>query len=114
MQLVLAGASSTTGATRILYSPLHGTRAEKEAVNAPDAAARKRSIESSNKLMEILLKAHGPAKYIDRSKTEITGKDGADLIPARTEDGMRNMPADRLRETFSRFAAAKPGLPSIQ
>lgn len=88
--------------------------AEEEAVDALEAAARKRAMESSDRLMEILLKAHRPAKYMDRSKTEITGKAGADLIPARTEDEMRNMLADRLREAISRYAAAKPELPSIQ
>lgn len=47
-------------------------------------------------------------------KTEITGRGGVDLIPARTEEEERNMLADRLREAFERFAAAKPKQPSIQ
>ena len=47
-------------------------------------------------------------------KTEITGKGGADLFPARTEEEERNMLADRLREAFDRFAAAKLKQPSIQ
>jgi phage terminase small subunit len=47
-------------------------------------------------------------------KTEIAGKNGADLIPTLTEDEKRNMLADRLAEALRRYAAAKPGLPSIQ
>jgi phage terminase small subunit len=47
-------------------------------------------------------------------KTQVTGKDRTDFIPARTEDEMRNMLADRLREAISRFAAAQPVLPSIK
>lgn len=47
-------------------------------------------------------------------KTELTGRGGADLIPVCSEDEARNMLADRLREAFERFAAAKPRQPSIQ
>jgi hypothetical protein len=82
--------------------------AEEEAVDALEAAARKRAMESSDRLMEILLKAHRPAKYMDRSKTEITGKAGADLIPARTDEESRNMLADRLAEAFARLGAGQP------
>ncbi len=45
-------------------------------------------------------------------KTEISGKGGADLIPTRTGEEERNLLADRLREAFSRFAAANSKLPS--
>jgi succinate dehydrogenase/fumarate reductase flavoprotein subunit len=35
-------------------------------------------------------------------KRELTGKDGADLIPARTDDEARNMLADRIAEALAR------------
>lgn len=57
-----------------------------------------------------LAKLYGHLSY----KTEITGRDSAELIPTRTDDEARNMLADRLAEALSRFAAAKPELPSIQ
>ena len=82
--------------------------AEDEAVDALEAAARKRAIESSDRLMEVLLKAHRPQKYAERSKTELTGADGAALFPTRTEDEERNMLADRLAEAITR-AAGKQG-----
>lgn len=47
-------------------------------------------------------------------KTEITGKKGADLNPTLTDEGSRNMLADRLSEALSRFAAAKSKQPAIQ
>lgn len=48
------------------------------------------------------------------NKKEITGKDGFELVPTRTEEESRNMLADRLGEAFARLAAAKSKLPSIQ
>lgn len=60
--------------------------AEVEAVDALELAARQRAIEGSDKLMEILLKAHRPDKYTDRIKADVSGNitiningDAADL-----------------------------------
>ena len=60
--------------------------AENEAVDALELAARNRAIDSSDRMMEILLKAHRPDKYTDRLKADLTGNitiniagDAADL-----------------------------------
>lgn len=50
--------------------------AEEEAIDALELAARERAIDGSDRMMEILLKAHRPEKYVDKLKTELTGKDG--------------------------------------
>lgn len=50
--------------------------AEEEAVDALEQVARKRAIDSSDRMMEILLKAHRPEKYVERYRAELTGKDG--------------------------------------
>jgi hypothetical protein len=87
--------------------------AEEEAVDALEAAARQRAMTTSDRLMEILLKAHRPDKYVERSKTELTGANGKDLIPARSEDESRNMLADRIAEALAR--APKQGqAPTLQ
>lgn len=87
--------------------------AEEEAVDALEAAARQRAMTTSDRLMEILLKAHRPDKYVERSKTELTGANGKDLIPARSEDEERNMLADRFAEALARVP--KPGqAPTLQ
>lgn len=40
--------------------------AEEEAVDALELAARERAIDGSDRMMEILLKAHRPEKYVER------------------------------------------------
>jgi len=68
--------------------------AEQEGVDALELAARERAIEGSDKLMEILLKAHRPEKYVDRLKAELTGKDGG---PIQTEQVQADAEAFRRR-----------------
>jgi phage terminase small subunit len=67
------------------------------------------------KNLELLGKHVSVGAFMDRSKTEITGADGKDLIPARTEDEERNMLADRIAEAMTRFSGKPPGqAPTIQ
>lgn len=53
--------------------------AEEEATDALEKVARERAIDSSDRMLEILLKAHRPNKFKDRVQTEHTGKDGVPL-----------------------------------
>lgn len=55
--------------------------------------------EYSDRMLEILLKAHRPEKFTDRLKNEHTGKDGASLA-----DEMVNA-ADRIRSKLDRLVA---------
>lgn len=50
--------------------------AEEEAVDKLEQVARERALDSSDRMLEILLKAHRPEKYVDRVRSEVTGKDG--------------------------------------
>lgn len=63
-------------------------RAEGEAFNPKDAL----------KGFELL----GKHLKLFTDKTEVTGADGKDLFPSRTEDEERNMLADRLAEAITR------------
>lgn len=47
--------------------------AEEEAVDMLEKAARDRALDGSDRMMEILLKAHRPEKYVERFKGEISG-----------------------------------------
>lgn len=49
---------------------------EEEAVDALELAARHRAIDGSDRMMEILLKAHRPEKYVERLRSEISGPNG--------------------------------------
>lgn len=57
--------------------------AEEEAVDALEKVARDRAIDGSDRMLEILLKAHRPEKYTDRMKTEHSGSFG---ITVSSED----------------------------
>ena len=46
--------------------------AEEEAVDKLEQVARERAIDGSDRMMEILLKAHRPDKYVDRFKGELS------------------------------------------
>ena len=50
--------------------------AEEEAIDALELAARERAIDGSDRMMEILLKAHRPEKYVERMRTELSGPNG--------------------------------------
>jgi hypothetical protein len=54
--------------------------AEEEAVDALEMRARERALDNSDRMMEILLKAHRPDKYVDKLRSEISGP-GGDAIP---------------------------------
>lgn len=53
--------------------------AEEEAVDALELAARERAMDSSDRMMEILLKAHRPEKYVERVRSELTGANGGPI-----------------------------------
>lgn len=53
--------------------------AEETAVDKLEQVARDRAIDSSDRMLEILLKAHRPEKYVDRYRTEHTGRDGGPI-----------------------------------
>lgn len=53
--------------------------AEEEAVDALELAARQRAMDSSDRMMEILLKAHRPEKYVERMRSEISGPNGSSI-----------------------------------
>lgn len=57
--------------------------AEEEAIDKLEEVARNRAIDSSDRMMEILLKAHRPEKYVERFRTEHTGANGG---PIQTAD----------------------------
>lgn len=51
--------------------------AEAEAVDNLEGVVYRRAMEGeSDRLAEILLKAHRPEKYVDRVRSEVTGRDG--------------------------------------
>jgi transposase-like protein len=47
--------------------------AEQEAIDALEKIARDRAIDGSDRMMEILLKAHRPEKYVERLRADING-----------------------------------------
>lgn len=53
--------------------------AEEEAVDALEMRARERALDSSDRMMEILLKAHRPDKYVDKLRSEVSGPNGAPI-----------------------------------
>lgn len=53
--------------------------AEEEAVDKLEQVARDRAIDSSDRMLEILLKAHRPEKYVERYRAELTGRDGGPM-----------------------------------
>jgi hypothetical protein len=53
--------------------------AEEEAVDALEMRARERALDDSDRMMEILLKAHRPEKYVDRLRSEVSGPNGAPI-----------------------------------
>ena len=53
--------------------------AEEEAIDALELAARERAIDGSDRMMEILLKAHRPEKYVERLRSEISGPGGGPI-----------------------------------
>ena len=59
----------------------------------------------ANKAFELL----GKHLKLFTDKTEVTGADGKDLFPARTEDEERNMLADRLAEAITRATGKGQG-----
>ena len=70
--------------------------AENEAVDALEAEARRRAMTDSDKLMEILLKAHRPEKYVQDAKVKATLDVTGGIEVRHTADEMRNMLSDRL------------------
>ena len=53
--------------------------AEEEAVDDLEKVARDRAIDGSDRMMEILLKAHRPEKYVERMRSEISGPGGSPI-----------------------------------
>lgn len=56
--------------------------AEEEAVDKLEEVARERAIDGSDRMMEILLKAHRPEKYVERLRSELTGPNGGPIQTA--------------------------------
>lgn len=57
--------------------------AEEEAADKLEQVARQRAIDGSDRMLEILLKAHRPEKFVERVRNEHIGKNGG---PIQTED----------------------------
>lgn len=74
--------------------------AEQEAMDHLEKVARDRAIDGSDRMLEILLKAHRPEKFTDRLKNEHTGKDGAAIQIEQV-----NVDADAFSRRIARLAA---------
>lgn len=48
------------------------TDAEEQAADALELAARERALDGSDRMMEILLKAHRPDKFVERRENKLT------------------------------------------
>lgn len=70
--------------------------AEEEAIDKLEEVARERAIDGSDRMMEILLKAHRPEKYVERLRSELTGPNGGPIQTA-------NMTAAALIEEAKRL-----------
>lgn len=55
--------------------------AEDEAVDALEMRARERALDNSDRMMEILLKAHRPDKYVERFKGEVSASMNLTISP---------------------------------
>lgn len=55
--------------------------AEDEAIDKLEKVARDRAIDGSDRMMEILLKAHRPDKYVERFKGEVSGSMTLNVLP---------------------------------
>lgn len=53
--------------------------AEEDAIDKLEQVARDRAVDSSDRMMEILLKAHRPEKYVEKIRSELTGRDGGPI-----------------------------------
>jgi hypothetical protein len=54
-------------------------QAEQEAVDSLEKVAWDRAMDNSDRMLEILLKAHRPEKYREKQAVELTGKDGGPI-----------------------------------
>ena len=70
--------------------------AEEEAVDKLEEVARNRAIDSSDRMLEILLKAHRPDKYVERFRNEHTGKNGGPIQHADVTTDILIQEAKRL------------------
>jgi len=53
--------------------------AEEEAADRLEKVARDRAIDGSDRMLEILLKAHRPEKFVERLRSELSGPGGSPL-----------------------------------
>lgn len=53
--------------------------AEEQAADKLEMVARERAIDGSDRMLEILLKAHRPEKFVERLRSELSGPGGAPL-----------------------------------
>jgi len=53
--------------------------AEEEAIDTLEQVARDRAVDGSDRMLEILLKAHRPEKYVERLRNEHSGPNGAPI-----------------------------------
>ncbi|KQX18403.1 MULTISPECIES: hypothetical protein [unclassified Sphingomonas] len=66
--------------------------AEEIAADNLEQVARQRAIAGSDRLMEILLKAHRPEKFVERLRADLTSSDGS-MTPPSLADFYRGAPA---------------------
>ena len=76
--------------------------AEQVAIDKLEQVARERAIDSSDRMLEILLKAHRPEKYVDRYRTELTGKDGGPVE-------YRNLSDEEIEQRIAAHEEARAG-----
>jgi hypothetical protein len=63
--------------------------AEEEAIDQLEQVARDRAIDGSDRMLEILLKAHRPEKYTERQKLDVAFvDDSSELQRARQDSGI--------------------------
>lgn len=72
--------------------------AEDEAVDALELAARNRAIDGSDRMMEILLKAHRPEKYVER---RLHGSDPDNPMPSAVTVDVSGLPSEVIRAVLA-------------
>ena len=79
-----------------------------EAIDALEESAYERASSTSDRLAEVLLKAHRPEKYVEKRLLEMTGKDGGPIEQKMTLDPTKLSEA-ALREIMAARNATDAG-----
>lgn len=81
--------------------------AEQEAIDRLEQTAWTRATnDNSDRMLEILLKAHRPEKYVERIRAEHTGRNGGPLAVRFDLTGLTDEELDQLERIRSRIAVA--------